>query len=105
MTDTLSSIKSDNVSAPAAPAPTMHVDDPPTEHISEQDKHVLDLMIMQHKLSVANAEKALAENKASESNYKLGLYQLYIKYGMNIETDAIDEHGAIKRNSVGAKKA
>ncbi len=72
----------------------------PEEKISDQDKHTLDLMIMQRKVAIASAEKAIAENNASESNYKLALFQLYMKYGMNVETDAIDENGSIKRNAV-----
>lgn len=72
----------------------------PEEKISDQDKHTLDLMIMQRKVAIATAEKAIAENSASESAYKLALLQLYMKYGMNVETDAIDENGAIKRNAV-----
>lgn len=98
--ETVATIKSDNVVAAAKPAPTV---EPVEERISEQDKHTLDLMIMSHKLSVAAAEKAIAENKASESNYRLGLYQLYIKYGMDVTRDAIDEQGVIKRDSVATK--
>ncbi len=70
------------------------------EKISDQDKHQLDLMIMSRKLAIAGAEKAIAENKASESSYQLALYQLYMKYGMDLQKDAVDEQGVIKRNAV-----
>lgn len=70
------------------------------EKISEQDKHVLEMAVMQRKLSLANAEKALAENNAAELAHKHIVLQLYMKYGMNVETDSIDEQGVIKRNSI-----
>ena len=82
-------------SVKAAPVVTEH-----EEKISEQDKHQLDLMIMSRKLAISNAEKFIAENKASESSYQLALYQLYSKYAMDLQHDAIDESGMIKRGAV-----
>jgi hypothetical protein len=72
----------------------------PEEKITDQDKHALDLLIMSRKLAIANAEKYIAENNASEANYKLSLIQLYSKYGMDLQKDAVDENGVIKRNAV-----
>ena len=80
--------------------PSVVAPEAPEEKISDQDKHTLDLMILSRKLAIANAEKALAENTASESGYKLALFQLYTKYSLNTATDAIDESGTIKRNAV-----
>lgn len=75
---------------------TAEVAAPVEERLSDQDKHNLDLMIMARKL-------AIAENSASENAYKLALFQLYQKYGMDVQRDAIDESGVIRRNSVVTK--
>jgi len=65
----------------------------PEERISEQDKHILEKAILQRQLAMANAEKA-------ELTHNHIVLQLFMKHGMNVETDAIDERGVIKRNAV-----
>lgn len=72
----------------------------PQEALSEHDKMVLEVAKMNRKLALANAEKALAQNNEAESTYKYLLLQLYMKYGMNTETDALDEQSNILRNAL-----
>jgi hypothetical protein len=72
----------------------------PPETISNLDKMALELAIMNRKVSLAQAEKALAQNEASELSYKYMLLQMYMKYGLNTETDALDEKGNIHRGAL-----
>lgn len=65
--------------------------------LSDQDKMTLELAKVNRKLALAQAEKALAENNASEMSYKYLVLQLYMKYGLT-ESDGIDEQGNFIRN-------
>jgi len=66
------------------------------EKLSDSDKHALETVILKRRLAIAESEKAeLAHNHI--------VLQLYMKYNMNVETDAIDENGVIKRNAIQKK--
>lgn len=70
----------------------------PEERITDQDKHFLDMAIMQRKLAISEARSAeLAHNHI--------VLQLYMKYGMSVEKDMIDDQGVIKRNSIPKQEA
>lgn len=65
--------------------------------LSEADKGALEMAKMNRKVALLSAEKALAENNASEMSYKYLVLQLFQKYGLTA-ADAIDEQGNIHRN-------
>lgn len=69
----------------------------PTE-LSDQDKMNLELAKAQLRLAQANAEKESMRFEATQWAHKYALLQLYIKYGLSVETDGIDEQGKIVRN-------
>lgn len=69
------------------------------EFLSEQDKHILDLVKMKRALAVANAEKALAQNETAEMAYNNLVLQLTFKYGLK-EKDLITEAGEIVRGGL-----
>jgi hypothetical protein len=66
------------------------------EKLSEADKLALELAKVRRQLSLAQAEKALAQNETTEIAYKYVVLQLYMKYGLT-EFDAISEAGDILR--------
>lgn len=69
--------------------------DPKTvDRLSDSDKSALGLSIMNRKLALANAEKALAQHENAELSYKYLVIQLYMKYGLNT-ADTITENGDI----------
>jgi len=63
----------------------------PSEFISEEDRHVLDLIKMKRALAASNVEKI-------DLQYNNIVLQLTIKYGLK-EKDGITEQGAIVRTS------
>lgn len=65
-----------------------------TQRLQEVDRLALELSKANRKISLANAEKALAQNETAELGYKYVVLQLYMKYGLN-ETDALTEAGEI----------
>jgi len=65
--------------------------------LSEEDKHALTLSIANRKISMLQAEKALAQHELSEMNYKYFIMQLYMKYGLT-SSDTFTEAGEIVRN-------
>lgn len=78
------------------------VDEKPTqEFLSEQDKYALEMVKMKRALAIANAEKALAQNEASEMTYNNAILRLSIKYNLH-EHDLITEQGEIKRGPQGS---
>lgn len=66
------------------------------ERLSESDKNTLGLAIMNRKLALSNAEKALAQHENAELSYKYLVMQLYMKYGLST-SDTITENGDIVR--------
>lgn len=62
--------------------------------ISELDKSKLALSIMNRKLSLANAQRVLAEQENAELAYKYLVIQLYMKYGLTTE-HVITDNGDI----------
>ncbi len=70
------------------------------ERLPDEDRHLLELAVLNKKLALSQAEKALAENNAADQAYKYLVLQLYMKHGMNV-TDGFDEHGNIHRNVKG----
>jgi len=71
----------------------------PTEPtcISDADALALERARMHLKLITKDSERALAENKSAEMQYKYLVLQVYLKYGLK-ENDALDEQGNIHRN-------
>jgi hypothetical protein len=67
-----------------------------TPKLQEIDRMALELAKANRKVTLANAEKALAQNETSELAYKYVVLQLYMKYGLT-EVDAISEAGEILR--------
>tara|TARA_B110000503_G_C7071610_1_gene381111 strand:+ start:469 stop:699 length:231 start_codon:yes stop_codon:yes gene_type:complete len=68
-----------------------------TEKLSDADKNNLDIAIMNKKLALANAEKAIAQHENAELSYKYYVIQLYMKYGLK-SSDSITESGEITRS-------
>jgi hypothetical protein len=66
--------------------------------LSAEDKSALSLSIVNRKVSLLQAEKALAQHELAEMNYKYYIMQLYMKYGLTSE-DSFNESGEILRNS------
>ena len=66
------------------------------EFLTDADKHTLDMIKMKRQLALANAEKALAQNEASELTYTNLVLQLTFKYSLK-EKDQITEQGEIIR--------
>lgn len=64
------------------------------DRLSDLDKSTLGLSIMNRKLALANAEKALAQHENAELSYKYLVIQLYMKYGLTT-ADTITENGDI----------
>lgn len=89
----------DNVQvvAPAPVAPPAPAAPPAQETLSDQDKQVLQMGQLTVTIAKKEAERALAENKAAELEYKYLILQLYMKYGMTA-LDALDDKGNIHRN-------
>jgi hypothetical protein len=79
--------------------PTADTTPPVSEMLSDLDKMTLEVARMQRRLVIANTEKALAQNEASEATFKCVVLQLYLKYGLDPATDKIDENGNIQRAS------
>lgn len=69
----------------------------PIEKISEEDRLSLELSKSNRKVALANAEKALAQNESAEVAYRYLVLQLFVKYGLNPVTDAMQEDGTIAR--------
>lgn len=67
------------------------------EKLSDADKNNLDIAIMNKKLALANAEKAIAQHENAELSYKYYVIQLYMKYGLK-SSDSITESGEITRS-------
>lgn len=72
----------------------------PTEKISEEDRLNLELAKSNRKVALANAEKALAQNEASELNYRYVVLQLFMKYGLNPTADLLREDGTVLRGGL-----
>lgn len=70
-----------------------------TTVLDAQDKMNLDFNQMNRKLALSAAKEALAQHETVEANYKVFLFQLYFKYGLNPETDQINEKGEIVRGT------
>lgn len=68
----------------------------PVMKLSIEDVNELEKVKVAAKLALANAERALAENKAADVTYKYVVLQLYMKYGLTA-ADALDEQGNIHR--------
>lgn len=64
--------------------------------LSAEDVNALNSSIMNRKISLVQAEKALAQNELAEMTYKYFIVQLYLKYGLK-PTDNITESGLIVR--------
>jgi uncharacterized small protein (DUF1192 family) len=74
-----------------------------SNHLSLKDKYLLDVAKLNRRISLLQAEKALAEHTAAEANFKYSILQLYMKYGLT-EADAIDDDGQIHKNVKPANK-
>lgn len=71
------------------------VEMPAEEKLSDSDKWTLEKVILQRQLAMTNAEKAeIAHNHI--------VLQIFMKYGLDPASDAIDDQGVIKRGA--AKK-
>jgi hypothetical protein len=77
----------------------------PVEKISEEDRLNLELAKANRKVALANAEKALAQNESSETNYRYIVLQIFMKYGMNPGADLLHEDGTVKRGGVQEQQA
>lgn len=72
------------------------------EHLTEEDKSILDLAKMKRELALANAKAALAQNESAGLSYDNVILKLAIKYQLS-DGDTITDTGEIKRIPV--KKA
>ena len=68
-----------------------------TERLGETERLTLEVARMNRKVALANAEKALAQNDSAELSYRYIMLQMYMKYGLSVETDTIDEQGYVHR--------
>ena len=73
---------------------------PLQEKLNEQDKNTLDVAKLQRQMASLEAEKALAKNESADASFKYLILQLYVKYGLNPQADAIDEQGNIMRGAL-----
>lgn len=71
------------------------VEMPAEEKLSDLDKHTLEKVILQRKLAISEAEKA-------EISHNYIVLQIFMKYGLDPASDAIDDQGVVKRGA--AKK-
>lgn len=85
------------VPTPAA-LPVVEPSPPAPEFLEEVDKHNLNLVKLQQQLSVAQAEKSLAQNELAKANYDNFVLRLTFKYGLK-QDDLITEQGEIKRGA------
>jgi hypothetical protein len=74
---------------------------PENPRMDETDRMALELAKANRKVSLAEAQTALAKNENSELQYKYVVLQIYMKYGLTAN-DSITEAGEILRNSVKA---
>lgn len=70
------------------------------EMLSEEDKKNLEIAKLNRQLVLTETEKHLARNEASENAYKLFLFQLFMKYGMDPSCDSLSASGEILRNNL-----
>lgn len=77
----------------------------PTERILEEDRLNLELAKANRKVALANAEKALAQNESSEINYRYVVLQIFMKYGLNPNTDLLKEDGTVMRGGLNEQQA
>ena len=73
-----------------------------SEKLSDVDRMTLELAKSNKKTTLAQAEKALAQNEVAELTYKYIVLQLYMKYGLS-EADAVTEAGNIIRGGATIK--
>jgi hypothetical protein len=92
--ETVSSAQSKSVPPPQ----TLPLTPQQKETISNEDKQILAFAKMKHQMTIKEAEKVLAQNEASEANFRCTLLQLYLKYNLNPDKDSMDENGNITRN-------
>jgi len=82
----MSDEKTDSTTTDVTPAPTLK--------LQETDRMTLELAKANKKATLAQAEKAIAQNETAELAYKYVVLQLYMKYGLS-EKDALSESGDI----------
>lgn len=70
------------------------------ESLNEQDKNTLDKAKLQRQIASLEAEKSLARNESADASFKYLVLQLYVKYGLNTQNDAIGENGEIVRGAL-----
>lgn len=70
--------------------------------LDEVDRMALEVAKANKKTTLANAEKALAQNETAELAYKYIVLQVYMKYGLT-EKDAISEGGDILKGGAVVK--
>jgi hypothetical protein len=68
----------------------------PITKLNDIDRLSLEVAKANRRAALAAAKQAMAENEASEGQYKYFVLQLYMKYGLT-ERDAIGENGEIMR--------
>ena len=66
------------------------------ERISDNDRFAMELLKLNRKVSVLEAEKAILSSQNADANYKYAVLQLYMRYGLS-QDDTIDDSGKIIR--------
>jgi hypothetical protein len=66
------------------------------ERISDNDRFAMELLKLNRKVSLLEAEKAILSSQNADANYKYAVLQLYMMYGLS-QNDTIDDSGKIIR--------
>jgi hypothetical protein len=69
------------------------------EKLSEQDLNTLREAIVNAKLARLTAEKSIAENNAADLSHRYIVLQLFVKYGLALGVDSIDDAGTFVRGT------